>query len=196
MHIAGHSIRDRMEPRLAAIAFENVTQMRGNIAGCVVNSDRGSQGELPGRRNILIRKYGKLGRQLMRIPRSGRGFGLRCIRSPSVTWRWHSGSRSRSQDCHRDRTHLRPSPPTATPPRPATPIKYAKVLTRQPPWLRYQNCHRLVPQPPKRSEPRDLHELQPTPLAAARPRVLCRLAPARPREAVEQERLAILSYSS
>ena len=41
--IVGYSISDRMTSRLAATALDNAAQMRGDIAGCVVHSDRGSQ---------------------------------------------------------------------------------------------------------------------------------------------------------
>ena len=42
--IVGYSIDSRMKSRLAVQALENAVQMRGNVAGCVVHSDRGSQG--------------------------------------------------------------------------------------------------------------------------------------------------------
>ena len=41
--IVGYSISDRMTSRLAATALDNAAQMRGDIAGCVVHSDGGSQ---------------------------------------------------------------------------------------------------------------------------------------------------------
>ncbi len=41
--IVGYSIDSRMKSSLAVRALENVVQMRGDVAGCVVHSDRGSQ---------------------------------------------------------------------------------------------------------------------------------------------------------
>lgn len=42
--IVGYSIGPRMKARLAVQALENAVQMRGDVAGCVVHSDHGSQG--------------------------------------------------------------------------------------------------------------------------------------------------------
>ncbi|WP_141990249.1 IS3 family transposase [Rhodoglobus vestalii] len=41
--IVGYSIDSRMKSTLAVNALENAVAMRGNVAGCVVHSDRGSQ---------------------------------------------------------------------------------------------------------------------------------------------------------
>lgn len=41
--VVGYSIGSRMTARLAVRALENAVQMRGDVAGCVVHSDRGSQ---------------------------------------------------------------------------------------------------------------------------------------------------------
>ncbi len=41
--IVGYSIDSRMKSRLAVHALENAVQMRGDVAGCIVHSDRGSQ---------------------------------------------------------------------------------------------------------------------------------------------------------
>lgn len=41
--IVGYSIDSRMKSRLAVQALENAAAMRGDVAGCVVHSDRGSQ---------------------------------------------------------------------------------------------------------------------------------------------------------
>jgi len=42
--IVGYSIDSRMKPRLAVAALNNAAARRGDIAGCVIHSDRGSQG--------------------------------------------------------------------------------------------------------------------------------------------------------
>ena len=41
--IVGYSIADRMEARLAVTALHNAVARRGQVAGCIVHSDRGSQ---------------------------------------------------------------------------------------------------------------------------------------------------------
>ena len=41
--IVGYSIDSRMKSRLAVQALENAVQMRGDVAGCIVHSDRRSQ---------------------------------------------------------------------------------------------------------------------------------------------------------
>jgi putative transposase len=41
--IVGYSISDRMKSRLAVAALNNAVAMRGDVAGCIVHSDRGSQ---------------------------------------------------------------------------------------------------------------------------------------------------------
>jgi putative transposase len=41
--IVGYSISDRMKSRLAVAAIESAVARRGDIAGCIVHSDRGSQ---------------------------------------------------------------------------------------------------------------------------------------------------------
>lgn len=41
--IVGYSIDSRMKSRLAVQALENALQMRGDVPGCIVHSDRGSQ---------------------------------------------------------------------------------------------------------------------------------------------------------
>ncbi|GAB2531703.1 hypothetical protein GCM10027268_00390 [Brachybacterium huguangmaarense] len=42
--IVGYSMSDRMKARLPVNALDNATSRRGEIAGCIVHSDRGSQG--------------------------------------------------------------------------------------------------------------------------------------------------------
>ncbi|MCD1275359.1 IS3 family transposase, partial [Klebsiella pneumoniae] len=41
--IVGYSISDRMKSQLAVRAVENAVAMRGDVAGCIGHSDRGSQ---------------------------------------------------------------------------------------------------------------------------------------------------------
>ncbi len=44
--IVGYSIADRMKARLAVNALDNAAARRGDVAGCILHTDRGSQGEL------------------------------------------------------------------------------------------------------------------------------------------------------
>jgi transposase InsO family protein len=41
--IVGYSIDDRMKARLAVNALDNAVARRGDVAGCILHSDRGSQ---------------------------------------------------------------------------------------------------------------------------------------------------------
>jgi transposase InsO family protein len=41
--IVGYSISDRMKARLAVTAIDNAVARRGDVAGCILHSDRGSQ---------------------------------------------------------------------------------------------------------------------------------------------------------
>ena len=41
--IVGYSLSDRMKARLAVDALNNAVARRGNVSGCIVHSDRGSQ---------------------------------------------------------------------------------------------------------------------------------------------------------
>ncbi|GAA0488385.1 DDE-type integrase/transposase/recombinase [Microbacterium kitamiense] len=41
--IVGYSISDRLKARLAVDAVNNAVARRGNVAGCVIHTDRGSQ---------------------------------------------------------------------------------------------------------------------------------------------------------
>jgi putative transposase len=62
--IVGYSIDARMKSRLAVQALENAIQMRGDVAGCVVHSDRGSQFRSRKFRRALTRHHmvGSMGR--------------------------------------------------------------------------------------------------------------------------------------
>src|SRR5690606_31849570 len=42
--IVGYSIDSRMKSRLAVAALNNAVSRRGDVAGCVLHTDRGSQG--------------------------------------------------------------------------------------------------------------------------------------------------------
>ncbi len=64
--IVGYSIDDRMTSRLAVRALENAVVRRGDVAGCVVHSDRGSQFRARRylaalRRNDLLGSMGQVG---------------------------------------------------------------------------------------------------------------------------------------
>ena len=64
--IVGYSIDARMKSRLAVNALEMAVARRGDVAGCVVHSDRGSQFRsrkyvVAIRRNYLIGSMGRVG---------------------------------------------------------------------------------------------------------------------------------------
>jgi transposase InsO family protein len=62
--IVGYSISDRMKARLAVQALENAVARRGEVAGCVLHSDRGSQFRSRKLRRALTRHdmVGSMGR--------------------------------------------------------------------------------------------------------------------------------------
>ncbi|MDQ0649408.1 transposase InsO family protein [Microbacterium natoriense] len=62
--IVGYSISDRMKSSLAVQALENAVAMRGDVAGCVAPSDRGSQFRSRRFRPALTRHrlFGSMGR--------------------------------------------------------------------------------------------------------------------------------------
>jgi len=62
--IVGYSIDSRMKSRLAVQALENAVAMRGDVAGCIVHSDRGSQFRSRKFRRALTRHHmvGSMGR--------------------------------------------------------------------------------------------------------------------------------------
>ena len=64
--IVGYSISDRMKARLAVNALNNAASRRGDVAGCIVHSDRGSQFRARSfvhalNRHHLIGSMGKVG---------------------------------------------------------------------------------------------------------------------------------------
>ncbi len=62
--IVGYSIDSRMKSRLAVTALENAVAIRGQVAGCIVHSDRGSQFRSRKMRRALSRHgmVGSMGR--------------------------------------------------------------------------------------------------------------------------------------
>jgi putative transposase len=58
--IVGYSIDSRMKSRLAVTALENAVRMRGDVAGCALHSDRGSQFRSRKLRQALTR-HGMIG---------------------------------------------------------------------------------------------------------------------------------------
>ncbi|PZF63487.1 IS3 family transposase [Curtobacterium sp. MCPF17_047] len=58
--IVGYSIGSRMKSRLAVTALENAVRMRGDVAGCTLHSDRGSQFRSRKLRQALTR-HGMIG---------------------------------------------------------------------------------------------------------------------------------------
>ena len=84
--IVGYSIEDRMQARLAVAALDNAVARRGDVAGCILHSDRGSQGGL----NWSSQRLDRGGVRWERCG-SGRGrfscIGARCRRRGGRRWR-------------------------------------------------------------------------------------------------------------
>ena len=103
--IVGYSIDSRMKSRLAVAALNNAVARRGDVAGCVVHSDRGSQGGL----NRSSQHLDDGGVEWAKAP-SSRGFGhteARSCRPGGRRWRGArtgSGSGPRSRVASRPRT--------------------------------------------------------------------------------------------
>jgi putative transposase len=55
--IVGYSISDRMKSRLAVAALNNAVARRTDVAGCVLHTDRGSQGRSIGSGQFRSRKF-------------------------------------------------------------------------------------------------------------------------------------------
>ncbi len=58
--IVGYSIGDRMKAQLAVAALNNAVAMRGDVAGCILHSDRGSQFRSRKLKRALVR-HGMVG---------------------------------------------------------------------------------------------------------------------------------------
>jgi len=104
--IVGYSIDSRMKSRLAVDAIENAVARRDDVAGCIVHSDRGSQGgfnwlsQHPDREGVWwdeIRRNQRCRRVRVdsgkRIGRSDRSCGRRGIRSTAGMSSQRSGIR-------------------------------------------------------------------------------------------------------
>ncbi len=67
--IVGYSLSDRMKARLAVDALNNAVARRGNVSGCIVHSDRGSQ--FRSRKFITALKYHGLVGSMGRVGAAG-----------------------------------------------------------------------------------------------------------------------------
>ena len=117
--IVGYSIDSRMKSRLAVQALENAVEMRSDVAGCVVHSDRGSQGGFNwssqhlDHGGVWWRRATGAGRRAMRLRGCGGSgvligrCGRRCAHRGDLTPRgWCSGSSGdRSPRALRRRRH-------------------------------------------------------------------------------------------
>ena len=116
--VVGYSIDSRMKSRLATQALSSAVARRGDVAGCVVHSDRGSQ--------FRSRKFVRaLGRNNMvgsmgRVGAAGRQRGDGVLLQPAAEERLGPptlGHPRAVAHCHRhlDRTHLPPPTPAGRP---------------------------------------------------------------------------------
>ena len=144
--IVGYSIDSRMKLRLAVNALDNAVASRGNVAGCVVHSDRGSQ--FRSRKFLRALACHRLAGSMGRVGTAGDNaamesfFGLlqNNVRNRR-TWTTRTPAH---RDRHLDRTHL-PPPPTPTIPVSIDPhrVRNHQDPTGQP-GRGDRNCHLSV----------------------------------------------------
>lgn len=89
--IVGYSIDSRMKSSLAVRALSNAVALRGNVAGCVIHSDRGSQGGLKWSSQHLDREVERWGHRTGR-----RVCGRIGARSPRPVGRRSRGAKTES----------------------------------------------------------------------------------------------------
>ena len=114
--IVGWAIDERMKARLVVAALEMAVARRGDVAGCILHSDRGSQFRAqegpPGARPP---RHGRI-HGPSRLRRRQRRHGI-VLRAPTAQRPRHGRSmghprRPPHRDHHLDRTHLPPTPTT------------------------------------------------------------------------------------
>ena len=116
--IVGYSIDSRMKSRLATTALNSAVARRGEVAGCILHSDRGSQ--FRSRKFVhALGRYDMVG-SMGRVGAAGDNAAMESFFSllqKNVLDRRSWATREELTDRHRhlDRTHLPPSP---TPDRP------------------------------------------------------------------------------
>jgi transposase InsO family protein len=110
--IVGYSIDSRMKSRLAVTALTNALARRGDVAGCVVHTDRGSQfsfqGIRPRARSSRLDRFDGPGRCGGRQRRDGKLLRVAAEQCSRPAYLEHSRGTA-DRDRHLDRAHLPPS---------------------------------------------------------------------------------------
>ncbi len=128
--IVGYSIDTRMKSSLAVRALDSPVARRGQVAGCIVRSDRGSQ--FRSRKFVaVLARHGMIGRWGKSVQPATRSHGelLRAAaeeRTPLPCLAHLPGTAER--DRHLDRAHL-PPPPASETPGPIDPTEYETIMT-------------------------------------------------------------------
>jgi len=121
--IVGYSIDSRMKSRIAVNALNNAVARRGDVAGCIVHTDRGSQ--FRSRKHLrALNRYGMVG-SMGRVGAAGDNAAMEsffALLQNNVLDRriWATREELRIANRHLDRTHLSPTPQTK-PTRPIDP---------------------------------------------------------------------------
>lgn len=115
--IVGYSISDRMKSRLAVDALAMAVARRGQVAGCIVHSDRGSQ--FRSRKFLAALRHHQLSGSMGQVASAGDNASMESIFSllqknilDRRRWTTRRSSGSRSSP---DRTDLPPPTPTGLP---------------------------------------------------------------------------------
>ena len=121
--IVGWAISERMKARLVVAAIEMAAARRGDVAGCILHSDRGSQlSRAEGAPGSRPSRHGRIDGP-SRLRRRQRRDGIILLTPAEERLgpaRLGDPRRAAHRDRHLDRTHL-PPPPTPDPPRPIDP---------------------------------------------------------------------------
>ena len=116
--IVGYSMDSRMKSRLATQALANAVARRGDVAGCVVHSDRGSQ--FRSRKFVLALSHNDMVGSMGRVGAAGDNAAMESFFSllqKNVLDRQalEHPRGTTDRDRHLDRTHLPPAPPPGRP---------------------------------------------------------------------------------
>ncbi|SBS77438.1 transposase (fragment) [uncultured Mycobacterium sp.] len=116
--IVGYSIDSRMKSRLATAALHSAVARRGDVAGCILHSDRVTQ--FRSRRFVLaLGRHGMVG-SMCRVGAPGDNAAMESFfsllqKNVLDRRRWDNPGRTADRDRHMDRTDLPPAPPAVRP---------------------------------------------------------------------------------
>ena len=127
--IVGYSMSDRMKARLAVNALANAATRRGDVAGCIVHSDRGSQ--FRSRKFVHALNQHHLIGSMGQVGAAGDNAAMESFfallqKNVLDRRRWRTREDS-DRDHYLDRTDL-PPPPASGPPGPIDPHQYETIM--------------------------------------------------------------------